>query len=112
MRFVAGRGAIGKKLAGKSAQKPRFCAREERGVGNSSARNLVLGGFREEPGAGWPPRGIRRRGGAAEMEVPRRKRALLLGLDFQRGAVWGNDGLTCLRGAEMANDVVGREFAL
>src|SRR5574344_1981617 len=30
MRFVAGRGAIGKKLAGKSAQKPRFCARNAR----------------------------------------------------------------------------------
>ena len=30
MRFVAGRGAIGKKLAGKSAQKPRFCASKAR----------------------------------------------------------------------------------
>ena len=46
------------------------------------------------------------------MGVPRRKRALLLGLDFQRGAIWGYDGLTGLRGAEMANDVVGRKFAL
>ena len=36
---------------GKSAQKCRFCAREERGVGNSSARNLALGGLREAPGA-------------------------------------------------------------
>ena len=63
MRFVAGRGAIGKKLAGKSAQKPRFCAREERRVGNSSARNLVLGGLREAPGAEavlpkWRRRGV------------------------------------------------------
>ena len=96
----------------KSAQKPRFCARKERGVGNSSARNLALGGLREAPGAGavLPKWGYR--GGAAQMGVPRRKRALLLGLDFQRGAVWGNDGLPGLRGAEMANDVVGREFAL
>ena len=144
MRFVAGRGAIGKKLAGKSAQKPRFCARNARKWGfrrtkahknldfvleipenggsegkkrtkmpilcSGGARSREL--FREESGAGWPPRGTRRRGGAAEMGAPRRKRALLLGLDFQRGAIWGNDGLTCLRGAEMANDVVGREFAL
>ena len=125
MRFVAGRGAIGKKLAGKSAQKPRFCARnarkrgvlrqkahknpdfvlgrgqnqgniavsdtktsilcskcpkmgvpkaksaqkcrfcarEERGVGNSSARNLAPGGLREAPGAEavlpkWGRRGV------------------------------------------------------
>ena len=47
----------------KSAQKPRFCAREERGVGNSSARNLVLGGLREAPGAEavlpkWRRRGV------------------------------------------------------
>ena len=144
MRFVAGRGAIGKKLAGKSAQKPRFCARkarkwgsrrakahknpdfvlempenggpkgkkrtktqilcskcpkmgvskaksaqkcrfcarEERGVGNSSARNLALGGLREAPGAEAVLPKWRRRGGAAEMVAPRRKRALLLGLDL------------------------------
>ena len=75
-------GAIGKKLAGKSAQKPRFCAREERGVGNSSARNLALGGLRESPGAVAVLPKWERRGGAAEMGVPRRKRTLLLGLDL------------------------------
>ena len=38
MRFVAGRGAIGKKLAGKSAQKPRFCARNARKWGFRRAK--------------------------------------------------------------------------
>ena len=38
MRFVAGRGAIGKKLAGKSAQKPRFCARKARKWGSRRAK--------------------------------------------------------------------------
>ena len=66
----------------KSAQKCRFCAREERGVGNSSARNLALGGLREAPGAEAVLPKWGRRGGAAEMEAPRRKRALLLGLDL------------------------------
>ena len=98
----------------KSAQKPRFCARNARKWGfrrQKAHKNLdfVLempenGGFegkkrtkmpilcsggarsrelfREESGAGWPPRGTRRRGGAAEMVAPRRKRALLLGLDL------------------------------
>ena len=47
---------------------------------SGGARSREL--FREEPGAGWPPRGTRRRGGAAEMGAPRRKRALLLGLDL------------------------------
>ena len=88
----------------KSAQKPRFCARNARKWGfrrqkahknldfvlempenegsegqkrtkmpilcSGGARSREL--FREEPGAGWPPRGTRRRGGAAEMEAPRR----------------------------------------
>ena len=66
----------------KSAQKPRFCAREERGVGNSSARNLALGALREASGAEAVLPKWGRRGGAAEMVAPRRKRALLLGLDL------------------------------
>ena len=48
MRFVAGRGAIGKKLAGKSAQKCRFCARNARKRGFRRAKahknlDFVLG---------------------------------------------------------------------
>ena len=66
----------------KSAQKSRFCARKERGVGNSSARNLVLGGLREASGAVAVLPKWGRRGGAAQMGAPRRKRALLLGLDL------------------------------
>ena len=57
----------------KSAQKPRFCAREERGVGNSSAQTVGAAAVLPKWG---------RYGGAAEMEAPRRKRALLLGLDL------------------------------